>query len=184
MIPSEPNNHQDQVKKKNNELTTDVLLTVRDHFKRPPIQDDRYDLLGKTIAVRLRGLEKRQRLMADKLINDVLFEGEMGTLTSQSFHSTPVYLQQHQATPTIYIPQAQGIHTFLHQVVHPHLLRFSQNIGLNQLRWLYHPLMDIIHDNSSNNNLEHPDKLLRRKQQKRQRISYLIRMIFDSVSLI
>ena len=59
-----------------------MLLTLWDHFKSPAIQDDRCDLLGKPIAVKLRGLEKRQHLLAEKLINDVLFDGEMGALTT------------------------------------------------------------------------------------------------------
>ncbi|XP_066153390.1 uncharacterized protein [Euwallacea fornicatus] len=68
-------------------LTTDVLLSVRDHFKRPAaIQslEDRYDLLGRTIAIKLRTLDNRQRLFAEKIINDTLFEAEMGTLNNHS----------------------------------------------------------------------------------------------------
>ncbi|XP_054744339.1 uncharacterized protein LOC129248746 [Anastrepha obliqua] len=56
-------------KKINDDLTAEVLTTVRDHFKTPPEQFDRYDLLGKSIAVKLRGLEKRQALMAEKKID-------------------------------------------------------------------------------------------------------------------
>ncbi|KAF5271162.1 hypothetical protein FQA39_LY18841 [Lamprigera yunnana] len=33
-------------KRKSEELTNDVLVSVRDHFKKPPPQDDRYDLMG------------------------------------------------------------------------------------------------------------------------------------------
>lgn len=42
-------------------LTTDVVLTVRDHFKRPPPvepREDRYDLLEKTVAMKLRNLKE------------------------------------------------------------------------------------------------------------------------------
>lgn len=74
--------HNIQKKKKNDELTTDVLVPVQDHFNRPQVQEDRYDLVGKTIAMKLRGLGDRQSLIVEKKINDILFEAEMDTLNS------------------------------------------------------------------------------------------------------
>lgn len=68
-------------------MTNDVLLSVRDHFNKPSHQDDRYDLLGKSIAMRIRSLEKRQRLIVEKRINDLLFEAEMGILPTSSYSS-------------------------------------------------------------------------------------------------
>lgn len=62
-------------------MQTEVLLSVRDHFKRPKMNEDRYDVSAKGFAMRLRELEKRQRIIAEKLMNDILFEGEMGNLT-------------------------------------------------------------------------------------------------------
>lgn len=56
---------------------------VRDHFKRPKMEEDRYDIIAKGFAVKLRELEKRQLIIAEKLINDILFEAEMGSLTLQ-----------------------------------------------------------------------------------------------------
>lgn len=41
----------------NDDLTAEVLTTVCEHFKTPKKQLDRYDLLGKSIVVKLRGLE-------------------------------------------------------------------------------------------------------------------------------
>lgn len=32
-------------------------------------------------------MEKRQRLIAEKLINDTLFEGEMGNLTTENYQN-------------------------------------------------------------------------------------------------
>ncbi|XP_060847738.1 uncharacterized protein LOC132927255 [Rhopalosiphum padi] len=68
-------------KKNDAKLTTEVLVSVRDHFKRPKIEEDRFDVISKGFAMRLRELEKRQRIIAEKLINDILFEAEMGSLT-------------------------------------------------------------------------------------------------------
>lgn len=47
--------------KKKNDVTlcNNVLLSVRDHFKHPKIEEDRYDIIGKGFAVRLRNLEKK-----------------------------------------------------------------------------------------------------------------------------
>lgn len=69
-------------------LCNDVLLSVRDHFKRPKIEEDRYDIIGKGFAVRLRDLEEKQRIIAEKLMNDVLFEAEIGSLTLQHKFTT------------------------------------------------------------------------------------------------
>ncbi|CAF4948083.1 unnamed protein product [Pieris macdunnoughi] len=72
-----------QTKRKNNEdLTKDVLQSVQDHFKRPTYQEDRYDIIGKMIALKLREFKnKQQQLLAEKIINETLFEAEMGNLT-------------------------------------------------------------------------------------------------------
>lgn len=66
-------------------LTNEVLVSVNEHFKRPAPLEDRYDLMGKTIAIKLRALEKTQRLIAEKIINDTLFEAEMGHLNHDSY---------------------------------------------------------------------------------------------------
>lgn len=75
-------------RKINDDLTAEVLTTVRDHFKTPTEQLDRYDLLGKSIAVKLRGVEKRQALIAEKKIGDILFEAEMGYLSTSSMYQS------------------------------------------------------------------------------------------------
>lgn len=56
-------------------------MTVRDHFKRPCLEEDRFDIIGKSVAIKLRGVAKRQSLIAEKIINDVIFEAELGNLT-------------------------------------------------------------------------------------------------------
>lgn len=71
---SRPNNKRN----KTDSLANDVLLSVREHFKKPPTVEDRYDLFGRTVAMRMRGLEKRQSLIVEKQINDLLFEAELG----------------------------------------------------------------------------------------------------------
>lgn len=62
-------------------LTNEVLLSVKDHFKRPQIKDDRFDLFGKNVATKLCDLSNSQRVLAEIFINDILFEVEMNNLT-------------------------------------------------------------------------------------------------------
>ncbi|XP_067135388.1 uncharacterized protein [Centruroides vittatus] len=73
-------------------LTNEVLLTVKDHFNKPHVQDDRFDIFGKNVAIKLRELPKQQMLIAEKLINETLFQAELGTL---SLSHKLVYEQQH-----------------------------------------------------------------------------------------
>ncbi|CAA9995197.1 unnamed protein product [Nesidiocoris tenuis] len=45
--------------------------------------EDRFDLIGKTIALKLRNLPKGQMLIAENLIHQVLFQAELETLSFQ-----------------------------------------------------------------------------------------------------
>ncbi|XP_044268020.1 uncharacterized protein LOC123013520 [Tribolium madens] len=49
------------------------------------LDEDEFDLLGKIYANKLRKLEKTQRIYAEKIINDTLFEAELGNLNRQCF---------------------------------------------------------------------------------------------------
>ncbi|XP_065572647.1 uncharacterized protein LOC136035002 isoform X2 [Artemia franciscana] len=62
-------------------LTPDVLLSVNEGFSRPQMLEDRFDIFGKNVAVKLRDLPKQQRIICEKLINDALYAAEMGSLT-------------------------------------------------------------------------------------------------------
>lgn len=50
----------------NDDLTSEVLTTMRDDFKRPKEQPDRCDLIESTIVLRLKVLDKRVALVAEK----------------------------------------------------------------------------------------------------------------------
>ncbi|RVE40880.1 hypothetical protein evm_014469 [Chilo suppressalis] len=86
-------------RKRNSEaaLTKDVLISVRDHFKRPapspppPMRpDDRFDIFGKAVAFKLRDLNKTQRILAEKIINETLAAAELGGLTTSHTVMAPV----------------------------------------------------------------------------------------------
>lgn len=62
-------------------MENEILVSVKDHFKKPRLEEDRFDIIGKAIAIKLRGLPKQQMLISEKIINDALFQAEMGCLT-------------------------------------------------------------------------------------------------------
>ncbi|XP_072387375.1 uncharacterized protein [Diabrotica undecimpunctata] len=50
----------------NEKLTTEVLQTVQNHFKKPTATNDRFDIFGANVAAKLRDLTKHQRILAQK----------------------------------------------------------------------------------------------------------------------
>ncbi|KAJ0184409.1 hypothetical protein K1T71_000832 [Dendrolimus kikuchii] len=72
-----------KTKRKDESIANEVLESVRDHFKRPRpiVTEDRCDIIGKNVAMKLRALDANQIIGAEKLINDLLFEAEIGHLT-------------------------------------------------------------------------------------------------------
>lgn len=46
--------------------------------------DDEFDLIGKNVAFKLRRMTSRQKILAERLINDVMYNGISELLTSQS----------------------------------------------------------------------------------------------------
>lgn len=74
-------------KKTNDDLSAEVLTSLRDHFKKPRNELGRFDLMGKSVAERLKGLEKRVALIAERKINDILYEAEMGFQSSSTSES-------------------------------------------------------------------------------------------------
>ncbi|KAF5295993.1 hypothetical protein FQA39_LY12765 [Lamprigera yunnana] len=71
---------------------------VSEMDEKPPPQDDRYDLMGKSIALRIRALEKRQRLIVEKKINDIIFEAEMGLMNTPTNSYNLVYQSSSSST--------------------------------------------------------------------------------------
>lgn len=86
--------------KKIKSLADEVLMSVKDHFKRPRIEEDRLDFYAKNIAMKLREITEDQRIIAEKIINDTLFLSETGSLTLS--HS----VKGSEFMNTTYSPQA------------------------------------------------------------------------------
>jgi len=47
-------------------------------------KEDMFEITGKNVASKLRILTEEQRIIAEKLINDVLYEAQLGSLTRNS----------------------------------------------------------------------------------------------------
>ncbi|KAL1516263.1 hypothetical protein ABEB36_000182 [Hypothenemus hampei] len=68
--------------KRNAASCNSILQTIDEHFKKPKVKEDRYDICGKNVSFKLRDMSsKTQQLLAEKLINEVLFMAEMNQLT-------------------------------------------------------------------------------------------------------
>lgn len=63
-----------------NKRTEEVLMNVKEYFKPAKTTDDRYDIFGKMVAMKLRDLRSDQKRWAEKFIFDILFEAEGGSL--------------------------------------------------------------------------------------------------------
>lgn len=60
-----------------------VLSLVKDRLETPK-HDDEFDAIGRNVAAKLRKLPNKTRIVAEKLLNDVLYQAEMDVLTVDS----------------------------------------------------------------------------------------------------
>ena len=80
-------------------------------------KEDMFEKTGKNVASKLRILAKEQRIMAEKLINDVLYEAQLGRLTRNSRlivnephgYTSPVVHSHYGTEP---VDQQYALHTY------------------------------------------------------------------------
>lgn len=79
-------------------MAAEVLNESKDKLNETVKSDDYFDVIGKTWASKMRNLPSYTCLVAEKSINDILFDAEMGVLNvSQSTCSSiPFYGSQLQ----------------------------------------------------------------------------------------
>ncbi|XP_031335792.1 uncharacterized protein LOC116165467 [Photinus pyralis] len=66
--------------RKAEEQTDEILAVVSERLRAGPKIDDNFSIFGANVAAKLRSLPTETRLYSEKLINDVLFEAEMGNI--------------------------------------------------------------------------------------------------------
>lgn len=64
--------------REDNDETTELLQLAGERLRQ---KEDSFDVFGKHIANKLRGISKIQNIFAQKLINDIIFEAELEALT-------------------------------------------------------------------------------------------------------
>ena len=75
----------------------DSVLSMIGERMSSSTRDDEFDLLGKTVAVKLRNLSSnKMQMVAEKLIHEVLYEAQLGTLTEHTKLTKEVVGQQPQ----------------------------------------------------------------------------------------
>lgn len=76
--------HSNSKYKKKHKTDEEILEKIGDRLEVFNKTEDRYDIAGKNFAAKLRELPNNQRIYAEKLINDVLFEAELSNLNRNS----------------------------------------------------------------------------------------------------
>ena len=75
-----------------------------------------FEMIGKYVASKLRILTKEQKIIAEKLINDVLYEAKLGSLTRNSriifnepYRYTSAMVHSHNGTEPVTLGTAQHL---------------------------------------------------------------------------
>ncbi|XP_076034492.1 uncharacterized protein LOC143021096 isoform X1 [Oratosquilla oratoria] len=64
----------------------DTILSLIEKRLRTSRQEDEFDIYGKIVATKLRKLPGNMQIYAEKLINDILFQAQIGTLNTDVLH--------------------------------------------------------------------------------------------------
>lgn len=73
-----------QLIRRRSEETESTDLSVRIPHNNSFVVEDEYDAIGRNVAAKLRNMRLDQRIIAEKLLNDILFEAQLGNLRRDS----------------------------------------------------------------------------------------------------
>lgn len=62
------------------DATDQLRVTPHNSF----VMEDEFDAIGRNVAAKLRNMRLEQRIIAEKLLNDILFEAQLGNLSRDS----------------------------------------------------------------------------------------------------
>lgn len=94
-------------------------------FNVPPKEDDECTIVGKRFAIQLRSMTQNQRLLAEKIISDVMYCGRMEKLTEQSNFKP-------------FLPQKPPNRIYSHQPINQVLQSYQSQHLLKPLSVQYH----------------------------------------------
>ncbi|XP_032678281.1 uncharacterized protein LOC116847413 [Odontomachus brunneus] len=66
------------------EESPEVIDQLRVTAHNTIVMEDEYDAIGRNVAAKLRNMRLDQRIIAEKLLNDILFEAQLGNLSRDS----------------------------------------------------------------------------------------------------
>ncbi|XP_030751318.1 uncharacterized protein LOC115878839 [Sitophilus oryzae] len=95
-------------KQKLEDIRKEVLLLAREQLQKP---DSEYDKIAAAWAVELAKMEPGQQLFAKKGVNDILFEGQLGTLHKNSIKINEICPGNSQTTPNLSVTFFPQSHT-------------------------------------------------------------------------
>lgn len=93
----------------------EVLAVVGKRLAEAKKEDD-CDVFAKNVAAKLRKLSKEQRLFAEKVINETLFEAELGTLTRYATITTGSLVRSSPMLTHSSPPPSMPFQTFEYQM--------------------------------------------------------------------
>lgn len=67
----------------------DSILQVVGEKLQQSRPEDEFDIVGKNVAQKLKKLDPNTRIFAEKIINDALFEAQLGTLNRNAYLFIP-----------------------------------------------------------------------------------------------
>lgn len=113
-------------KKKKEDLQQDLLTLARDHFKKP---ENEYQVMARNWAFKLERMSGEQRRLAEKFINEILFEGEEGNLHRHSVVINPSQpaLAWNTPSPTPYTPSPISQQSYLSNTEQPVVIHISDS---------------------------------------------------------
>lgn len=102
--PVGPRRQNEQIRRpaKRKSVDEELLTIARNRLlsPRPAVTtDDEFDVYGKNMAHKLRNLPREQRIHAEKLFADVIYQAELGNLSTQSTVLARPFQHTHHYNP-------------------------------------------------------------------------------------
>lgn len=108
--------------------STDTLLEVVS--RKLDVKEDQHDIFAKNVAEKLRHLDPTMRIISEKLINEVLFEAQMGSLNRRAYIYIPPFEKNNHLTSS-WCKSARTLQFPMNPVIHLCNLQIQMILLLN-----------------------------------------------------